>query len=157
MFLNAWLPRILLCGATLPPLLQAGDFGRAQYVGGTVSAFSGKPVCRIGLSDDALSVSSGKGAAIAVPYSSIHTVEYGQRVSRRYAEAILVSPMLLLAKKRRHFLTIGFSDGDARQQAVVFEVGKNSIRALLAGIEAKTGRRVEFQDEDARRAGKGGS
>ncbi len=154
MFLNAWLPLILLSGATLQPLLQAGDLGRAQYVGGTVSALSGKPAGRITLEEYVLTV-VGKGIALTVPYQKINTIEYGQRVSRRYAEAILVSPMLLLAKKRKHFLTVGFSDEEGRQQAAVFELNKNAVRALLAGLEAKTGRRVEFQDNDARKSGKG--
>ncbi len=155
MFLNAWLPLILLSGATLQPLLQAGDLGRAHYVGGTVSALYGKPAGHITLSEDVLTVLLGKGTALTVPYQKIDTIEYGQRVSRRYAEAILVSPILLLAKKRKHFLTIGFSDDEGRRQAAVFQLDKNSVRALLAGLEAKTGRRVEYQDEDARRSGKG--
>jgi hypothetical protein len=29
-----------------------------------------------------------------VPYDKVNTVEYGQHVSRRYAEAILLSPLI---------------------------------------------------------------
>jgi hypothetical protein len=64
--------------------------------------------------------------------------------------------MLLLSKKRRHFLTVGFRDEQDRQQAMVFRVDKEDIRALLAALEARTGRRVEFQDAEARKAGRGG-
>jgi len=35
------------------------------------------------------------------------------------------------------------------------KVEKGDIRAVLAGLEARTGRRVEFQDDEARKAGKG--
>jgi hypothetical protein len=38
---------------------------------------------------------------------------------------------------------------------VVLEVGKDEIRALLVSLEARTGRLIEYQDEDARKAGKG--
>jgi hypothetical protein len=60
-----------------------------------------------------------------------------------------------LAKKRSHFLTIGYSDEENRQQAMVFRVGKDDIRMMLVSLEARTGRKVEFQDDDARKAGKG--
>jgi len=36
----------------------------------------------------------------------------------------------------------------------VFQVEKGDVRALLAGLEAKTGRRVEVTDDEARK-GKG--
>ena len=38
---------------------------------------------------------------------------------------------------------------------MVLEVGKNDIRPMLVSLEARTGRRVEFQDEEARKEGKG--
>jgi hypothetical protein len=90
-----------------------------------------------------------------VPYSNINNLEYGQRVDRRYLEAILISPLLLLAKKHTHFLTVGHTDPAGKQQAMVFEVGKGDVRSVLVSLEARTGRKVEFQDEEARKAGKG--
>jgi hypothetical protein len=71
------------------------------------------------------------------------------------AEAILISPILLLAKRRVHFLTIMFTDVEGHQQAMVFRVESGDVRLLLVGLEAKTGRKVEYQDDEARRAGKG--
>jgi hypothetical protein len=38
---------------------------------------------------------------------------------------------------------------------MVFRVSKDDIRMLLVSLEARTGRKVEFQDDDARKAGKG--
>jgi len=92
---------------------------------------------------------------VKVPYQKVNTLEYGQNVSRRYAAAVLISPVLLLSKARRHFVTIGYEDADGRQQALVFRVGKGDIRGVLTGLEARTGRRVEYQDDEARKAGKG--
>jgi hypothetical protein len=37
---------------------------------------------------------------------------------------------------------------------MIFKVGKDDIRVMLVSLEARTGRRVEYQDEDARRSGK---
>ena len=50
------------------------------------------------------------------------------------------------------FLTVGFSDEQGQQQAMVFRVEKGDVRALLASLEARTGLRVQFQDHEARKA-----
>lgn len=90
-----------------------------------------------------------------VLYERVNLLEYGQQASRRLALAVLVSPVFAMSKKRRHFLTVGFTDDEGRQNAMVFVVDKNDIRTVLATLEARTGRKVEFQDEEARRAGRG--
>jgi hypothetical protein len=48
-----------------------------------------------------------------------------------------------------------FTDIQGHQQAMVFRVESGDVRSLLVGLEAKTGRKVEYQDDEARRAGKG--
>lgn len=143
----------------LPFLLQAGDNGsRVHYVGGTVAGIQSNCVARIDLKgEDALEFQFGGragGRSVRIAYGDIETVEYGLKVERRYLEAVLISPIFLLSKRRSHFLTISYVDGGHRQAAVL-QVDKADIRALLVSLEARTGRRVEYQDEDARRAGKG--
>jgi len=91
---------------------------------------------------------------LRIPYQKIDTLEYGQTVSRRYAAAVLISPVLLLSKSRKHFVTIGYLDGEGQQQALVFRVEKGDIRWVLASLEARTGRRVEYQDDEARKGNK---
>jgi hypothetical protein len=152
----AWALLVLASGDVLPPLLLAGDSGgRAQYVGGTVAGLPSKSEGNINTTDEDVFLFRWKQASVRIPYGNINTLEYGQRVNRRYAEAILISPILLLAKKRRHFLTVGYTDEHGRQQAMVFELPKGVVRQMLVSLEAKTGRRVEYQDEEARKAGKG--
>ena len=97
---------------------------------------------------------SGK-ASWRVPYEKINLVEYGEKVDRRYIAAVLISPLFLLAKKRKHFLTVGYSDEEDHQQAMIFKINKDDIRATLVVLEARTGRKVEYQDDDARKSGKG--
>jgi hypothetical protein len=140
----------------LSSVLLAGDTGsRVLYVGGTVPGVSNKSAARIDIhGDDALKLRV-KGNSFSVAYKDVTTLEYGMRMSRRYVEAALISPMFLLGKKKTHFLTIGYTDDAGNQQAMVLEVGKDDIRVLLVSLEARTGKVVEFQDEDARRAGKG--
>jgi hypothetical protein len=152
----AWALLVLASGDVLPPLLLAGDSGgRAQYVGGTVAGLPSKSEGNINTTDEDVFLFRWKQASVRIPYGNINTLEYGQRVNRRYAEAILISPILLLAKKRKHFLTVGYTDEQGRQQAMVFELPKGVVRQMLVSLEAKTGRRVEYQDEEARKAGKG--
>lgn len=151
--LIAWLWAAL---SWTPASLQAGEpGGRAHYIGGTLAALEGKTEGLIITTDERLFVFRTKAGSITVPYDRINLLEYGQRVSRRYALGVVVSPLLLLSKKRRHFLTVGFRDEADRQQAMVFQVDKDDVRAVLAALEARTGRRVEYQDEEARKAGRG--
>jgi hypothetical protein len=92
---------------------------------------------------------------VKIPYERINLLEYGQKVDRRVLSAIVISPLFLLLKKREHFLTVGFQDDAGNQQALVFRVDKDDIRTTLVSLEARTGERVEYQDDDARIAGKG--
>jgi hypothetical protein len=133
----------------------AGPDVKAEFIGGTLAAVPAKSDAHLDLTgDEALRMRCGK-TELTIAYGKINTLEYGQNVSRRYAAGILISPVLLLSKARKHFVTIGYTDADGRQQALVFRVNKHDIRLVLAGLEARTGRRVEFQDEEARKSGKG--
>ena len=152
----AWALLVVVGSDVLPPLLLAGDSGgRAQYVGGTVAGLPSKSEGNINTTDGEVLLFRTKQATVRVPYGKINTIEYGQRVSRRFVQAILISPLLLLAKKRKHFLTLGYTDEQGHQQAMVFQLNKGAVRAVLVSLEAKTGRKIEFQDEEARKAGKG--
>jgi hypothetical protein len=148
--------RALLALLALSPLLQASANGdRVLYVGGTVAGVPTKSDARLELSADDFLTLSVRQRVIQIPYKDVNNLEYGMRVSRRYMEAVIISPMFLLAKRRSHFLTIGYADSNGKQQALVLRVGKDEIRPLLVSLEARTGRSVEFQDEEARKAGKG--
>ncbi len=136
--------------------LAAGEPGiKAQFVGGTLSGVPGKTHSRLDLTGADTLVFHYGNTELGIAYRKINTVEYGQAVSRRYAEAVLISPLLLLSKSRKHFVTIGYLDEEGKQQALVFRVEKGDIRSVLASLEARTGRRIEYQDNEARKAGKG--
>ena len=142
---------LVVCGV----LEAGGSGGRAAYVGGTISQIPAGCDGTVQATDDQYFVFYSHHASWRVPYDRINLIEYGQKVDRRFLAAVLISPLMLLAKKREHFLTVGYSDDDNRQQAMIFRVDKDAIRAMLVSLEARTGRKVEFQDDDARRGGKG--
>ena len=147
---------MLLSGLVLSLSLAAAGLGvKAQFIGGTLPGVPARSNARIDLTDAGALVFQCRGVDLRIDYQRINTLEYGQTVSRRYAAAILVSPVLLLSKARKHFVTLGYVDEEGKQQALVFRVEKGDIRAMLAALEARTGRRVEYQDAEARKAGKG--
>ncbi len=135
--------------------LAGGPGGRVEYIGGTVAELKEKADARMDTADAATLVVQFKKQSLTVPFERINQLEYGQKVDRRYLSAVLVSPIFLLAKTRKHFLTVGYEDAEGRQQAMIFRVEKGDVRALLVSLEARTGRKVTFQDEEARKAGKG--
>ena len=136
-------------------LSAGGNGGRAEYVGGTISRIpSGCHGTVQAIDQDYFVFTAGK-AHWRVPYQQINTLEYGQHVERDFVDAFLLSPLFLLRKKHQYFLTVGYADDDGKQQALIFKVDGGDIRAMLVSLEARTGRKVEYQDEDARKGGKG--
>jgi hypothetical protein len=133
----------------------AGDGSSAKYVGGTVASLTADAEGALRTTDDLFLEFRCKGRQLHVPYNKVNLLEYGQNVDRRYIAAALVSPLFLLSKKRQHFLSLGYTDAEGRQQAMVFRIDKGDIRALLVSLEARTGLKVQYQDEQARKAGKG--
>ena len=127
----------------------------AKYVGGTISSIKEGTEGKSSTSDEKVFVFEYKGGKLTVPYDQINDLEYGQKAGRRVGLALTISPWLLLSKKRKHFLTIGYKDENDKQQAGVFEIGKDAIRVTLASLEARTGKKVDYQDEEARKSGAG--
>jgi hypothetical protein len=146
---------VLLVSACALTAVAARSGSRAEYVGGTRPDIPESNSGEIKVTDDIYFVFLSKHTQVKVPYQRINLLEYGQKVDRRYVAAAVISPLFMLAKKREHFLTVGFQDDDGRQQAMVFRVDKNDVRLTLVALEARTGQQVQYQDEEARIAGKG--
>jgi hypothetical protein len=147
----------ILAGLAIAPLtLVSADHGAgAEYVGGTLEQIAGNCDGKLRTNDpDVLQFVACKND-IRVAYERINLLEYGQKVDRRYVIAVMISPLFLLSKSRRHYLTVGYQDESGRQQAMVFRVDKSKVRAVLVSLEARTGRKVQYQDDEARKAGKG--
>ena len=145
----------LLMIALLPLASPEVRGGKVEYIGGTVGELSHAPKGQLSTTDQEFLVFLANKARFTVQWEKINLLEYGQRVNRRYTLGVLISPMLALSKSRKHYLTIAFTDNKGGQQAMVFRVNKDDIRSLLVSLEARTNLKVEFQDEDARKGGKG--
>jgi hypothetical protein len=128
---------------------------RVEYVGGTAAGVESGTGGTIDVGDSHYFAFYTRKTQVRVAYDRISTLEYGQKVDRRLLMAIAISPVFLLSKKRKHFLTISYTDPDGNHQALVFRVDKNDVRAALVSLEARTGVKIQYQDEEARKAGHG--
>jgi hypothetical protein len=144
--------------------LSALDEDKAAYAGGTIALFNGShaPVKgRLDLSDPnalvfvADNVAPGS-SSLRIQYSSIHDLEFGQKVRRRVAAATgstaLLGPIGALAfaaKKREHYLTVVYTDDCGLNQVAILRLGKGVVRSTLVTIEARSRTAVEYQDEHA--------
>lgn len=123
----------------------------AMYVGGTLSAVKENTEGKIATDDKTL-VFQYKRGKLTIPYDQVNSLEYGQKAGRRLGLAVAISPLFLLSKKRKHYLTIGFLDENKKQQAAVLELGKELITPTISALEAKTGKKVEYEDDEARKS-----
>jgi len=128
---------------------------KAMYMGGTVTSIKDQTEGNTSTADEKTFSFTYKDGKLIIPYDRINDLEYGQKAGRRIGLAIAISPWLLLSKKRKHFLTIGFKDESDKQQAAVLELGKDIVRTTLAAMEARTGKKIDYQDDEARKSGLG--
>lgn len=152
--LSFFMVAVFFANAISPALLGGIPSDKAVYRGGTIATLPENTEGAVTTTDEDLFVFAYKNGRFTIPYERVNFIEFGQKAGRRLGLAIAVSPVLLLSKKRRHFLTVNFLDPQGKQQAMVLELGKHIVRTTLASLEARTGRRVEYQDDEARKAGR---
>ena len=131
------------------------DSKKAMYVGGTVDSLKEGTEGTPSAKDANTFVFAYSAGKFELPYDRVNSLEYGQKAGRRLGVAIAVTWMALFSKKRKHYLTIGYKDQNDKQQAAVFELGKDIVRVTLASLEARTGQKIDYQDAEARNAGRG--
>lgn len=138
---------IVICACSTTAFAVGAD--RAMYVGGTLTGVQEKAEGKLDTkSESEIGFDAGKKGSITITYATISSLEYGQKAGRRVAVGILVSPWALFSKKRNHYLTITYKDTAGKEQAGVFELGKNIVRTLKI-LEVRTSKEIEFQDVEA--------
>ena len=160
---------IVLVVALRAPFAFATDSKGASYFGGTITTFNGSKDPVDGTLDTAnaqalvfsATEKNFKGKTFSIPYDRVIDLEYGQKAGRRVgaavASTILLGPIglvALLSKKRNHFLTVGFKDDAGKDQVAIIELGKDIVRTTLPIVETRSGKKVEYQDEEARKSAK---
>jgi hypothetical protein len=130
--------------------------GKTAYIGGTETQIKDGTEGESSAKDEKNFVFEYKDGKLEIPYDQVDDLEYGQKAGRRLGLALVISPWLLLSHKRKHFLTVGWKDAQDKQHAAVLELGKSIVRTTIATLEARTGKKVDFQDDEARKSGLGG-
>ncbi|MEX2261321.1 MAG: hypothetical protein WD696_05185 [Bryobacteraceae bacterium] len=133
------------------PLLAATRGREVLYVGGTIAGLPELTKGALDTTSDANLVFSSPKGSFTVAYESIQSLEYGQKVGRRLGVAVVLTTWALLSKKRKHYLTLGYEDADGKPHGVVFEIPKGKAKAMITIIEVRSGRKVEYESEEARR------
>ena len=122
-----------------------------MYVGGTSTEIPDHTEGRFDLSSAKEATFNSKKGGFQLTYANITSLEYGQKAGRRLGVALVVNPLFLFSKKRKHYLTIGFTSADGQAQGVVLEVGKKHIREVITALETRSGKEVEYESEEARK------
>jgi hypothetical protein len=122
-----------------------------MYVGGTITDIPDRTEGRLDLSSTTEAVFGSRKGSFTLAYAKITSLEYGQKAGRRVGVALVVNPLFLFSKKRKHYLTVGFTDAEGQPQGAVLEVGKKRVRAVLDLLETRSGKQVEYESEEAKK------
>jgi len=151
--------RTFLSLTLLAPAAAAG-VGKTEvrYLGGVWQDVPEGTEGKVRMEEDA-AVFLFRGRQYRLPYASIASLEYGQKVGRRIGATIgwgvttlgIAALPMLLSKKRRHFATIGYTDEQGKPQGLVVEFGKEIKRSAMKMLSLKSGKEIEFENEQARK------
>ena len=134
---------------------------KAQYVGGTTPTLTQGVEGSMSTDDTTLLKFNSSKQSWQTPYEKITALSYGQHAGRRVGATVALGVTtlgigalpVLFSKKRRHYLTIEYKDEQGKEQAAIFELGKDAIRTTLKSLEVRSGKKIEYEDEEARKAG----
>src|SRR5262249_20864055 len=128
-------------------------FGRAEYMKATSSGQKkAEPAIKGDLCFDTarkrVEFRCGDSVpAFSVSYDSIKSLLYEQAAKPRYTEAVLISPVFLLAHSKKHYLTIQYTDSAGAGQFLIIHLDKKNAREAIAAAESQTRKAVERVEE----------
>ena len=96
----------------------------------------------IDVQGDALVVTGTTGkylSTVRIPYAEIAEMEYEKSKHRRWKTGILLSPLALLSKGKKHWFAVIQGENET-----VFQLDKSNFSKILAAIEGKTGKKVKM-------------
>jgi hypothetical protein len=82
------------------------------------------------------------GATLKIAKAQVTKIVYERASKPRYAAGLLLAWPLLFTKSKKHFLTVQYKEGEKGEFALL-RLDKNNYQAVLAGLEAATGVKVE--------------
>jgi len=143
---------LILAFAWLPLAEASVKSGEAMYVGGTIAGLQEGTMGKLDTKSDKVLVFRSPQGTFEILYENVTSLEYGQKAGRRLGVTILTGSLLyLLSKKRKHFLTVGYTDAEDKPQGVVLEIPKGTAKSFITIIEVRSGKKVEYESEEAKK------
>jgi len=104
--------RLFTIVLALPPssLLGAVRGDEVRYVGGMISSVPQGQDGSLLINPAVGLLLECKKGKFDIPFDQISSIEYGQKAGRRIGVAVVINPLFLLSKKRKHFVTMGYKD-----------------------------------------------
>lgn len=148
--------------------VNAGNSDEASYYGGTAVEFKDakKEIKGHLMTKDETNLQFVYGKdnkqMFTIPYANFIDMEYGQKSGRRVGAAVATTILLgplglltLMSKKQKHFLTLGYKDSEGKEQVAIFKLNKDMVRTVLPILEARSGKKVEYQSKSAEKKATG--
>ena len=135
---------ILLLSAAL---IASVPNNHAAYVSGSAAIPNG--------TDGSLNLEDGKelrfdydGGPFKLPYGHITSIEVGDKAGIKAHLAVAVSWIPKFGKKQGRLLTIGYAGENGNREAAIFEISKQEFQTAAPILEARTGKRIQYQDSE---------
>jgi len=132
-----------------------GNSDKAAYIGGTENQIAEGSEGSPSTGNEKEFVFEYDGGQLIIPYNQVDDLEYSQQAGRRVGLAFATGGITALSKHRKHFLTVSWKDEQGKQHAAVFELGKSIVRETITSLEVRTGKKVEYEDDAARKSAGG--
>jgi hypothetical protein len=142
---------LILAFSCLPLAEASVSSGEVMYVGGTIAGLPEGTMGKLDTTSDKVLTFIAPKGRFEIPYEEVTSLEYGQKAGRRLGVALTISIWALLSKKRKHFLTIGYTDAKDKPQGVVLEIPKGTAKSYITIIEVRSGKKVEYESEEAKK------
>jgi len=150
-----WIPTTVISALAASNTGATGEhkFARAELFGSTStgqkkSGGSIKGSLVFNSEQKAIEFDADKGSSVVtIPYSQVKSLLYEQASKPRYTEAVLISPMFLLAHSKKHYLTIQYTDASGAGKFAIVQLDKKNAQEAVAAAQAETGKEVERADE----------
>jgi hypothetical protein len=138
------------------PLSAAVEGKRAMYVGGTAASLHEKQQGTLdtsGTSEFAFTWDKGKWN---LPFASLSKMVYREKVGRHVGATVATTAavgvgglFLLMAKKKKHYLSLEWKDEAGQPQVAAFELSKDAFESVIADLEEKTGLQLQVEVQEA--------
>jgi hypothetical protein len=156
---------LLACWLAAPvPSTPAVEGKKAMYVRGTVSAIREKQQGILDTSGASTFVFRWETSKWEVPFTCVTKMVYRNKVGRHVAASVATAAaagataattavvgtsglFVLLAKKKKHYLSLELKNESGQVEVVVFELSKGIYEEVVADLEEKTGLRLEVELE----------